>query len=118
MGNGRTFEDVIFGAILGVWSTRVASLWAPGATWRSPVAFLAMAAILALALKLTWEIPSFPLRLLGTGWMAIAIFVVSYEAAVAGLFSKDEATVFALVFGFWYATALLSDGVLRLYRRP
>ena len=118
VNGSRAFEDVIFGAILGVWSLKIESLWAPEASSRGPVAFLLAAATLALALRLLLSVRATRERLMLYGWILVLIALASGAGIWTGLFAREEGVVFGLVFLTWSATALLGDWLaIRLFPR-
>jgi len=117
---GRTFEDVIFGAILGVWSTRIqsltgsaeaASLPSSAENWQHTLVFLGLSAILAICLRLVWTIETFRLKLLGSAWMIVFIAGTSAFGWSVGLFTVPGGLVFGSIFVAWFATAILAEGV-------
>lgn len=114
MEGTRTFEDVIFGAILGVWSLRVEALWTSDAPSYRPLSFLLAAAALALALRLLWAVRATGRRLAWYGWLVILIALVSFLGVVGGIFAVREGVVFGLVFLSWSLTAIAGDWLSRL----
>lgn len=113
----RTFEDVIFGAILGAWSVTVPKLWAPEVPLGRSLRFLLGAAILALTLRLLFLPRRLLVRLLCLGWAVIIIGTVSYSAVVAGIFLLKEGAVFGLVFFVWSLAVLGGEGASWLILR-
>jgi len=106
---GRAFEDVIFGAVLGVWSLKVQGLWEGAGSSTRPVTFLAAAALLALALRsLCWPTTT-RARVFWCVWLCIAILFVTTAGIWTRTFQFDEGVVFGLVFAFWAATAIVGE---------
>jgi hypothetical protein len=107
--NSRAFEDVIFGAILGVWTIKVPNLWDETAPVYRPLFFLIAAATLALALRALYSPVTLPARAMRLIWVLVGILMVSAAGISAGIFDFREGIFFGLLFGVWSLTSLVAD---------
>src|SRR2546422_11104754 len=117
MDNGSAYEDVVFAALLGVWSIKVEGLWQNPTSFRRPLLFLLAAAMIAVVLRLLWEVPGPGWRLFGYGWAVIAFAAMAYTGVQTAIFSATEGWIFWLVLILWGLTAIVADWAGRLVRR-